>query len=126
MAFLPERSALELTHRFSLPLLLFHDVTVAPYSITSTESPLGSDAVTFLPSECTVGWGPDALGESAEGLFALSTIVAVRCMIELLKQRKGQSLSWMLLVLVAWWGGWNETHASQLRTLANALISCIA
>lgn len=74
MAFLPSRLALELSHMFSLPLF-FHEMTVAPYSITSTESPLGRLAVTFLPSELTLGWGPVVLGESAEGLCALSTMI---------------------------------------------------
>lgn len=76
MAFLPSMLALELNHRFSLPLF-FHEMTVAPYSMTSTESPLGKLAVTFLPFEWTVGWGPVVLGERAEGLCALSTIFAV-------------------------------------------------
>lgn len=54
MAFLPSILAAELNQRFSFPLL-FHEMTVAPYSMTSTESPLGKLAVTFLPSEWTVG-----------------------------------------------------------------------
>jgi hypothetical protein len=54
MALLPSILAFELSHMFSWPLF-FHEMTVAPYSMTSTESPLGRLAVTFLPSEWTVG-----------------------------------------------------------------------
>lgn len=53
-AFLPSRLAAELSQRLSLPLV-FQEMTVAPYRSTSTESPLGSVAVTLWPSDCTDG-----------------------------------------------------------------------
>lgn len=73
-AFVPSRIAPELRKRFSLSLF-FHEVTVAPYKSTSTESPVGKVAVTLDPSECTEGCGPVAESESADGLCDLSTMV---------------------------------------------------
>jgi hypothetical protein len=87
MALLPSILAFELTHMFSWPLF-FHEMTVAPYSMTSTESPLGKLAVTFLPSEWTVGWGPVVLGERAEGLCALSTMIAILLLLMMKSGRK--------------------------------------
>ena len=81
---------------FSWPLF-FHEMTVAPYSMTSTESPLGRLAVTFLPSEWTVGWGPVVLGERAEGLCALSTMIAVFVLL-ILEMSKGNTVLKLLLM----------------------------
>lgn len=45
-AFDPSRRAFELRKRFSLPLALFHEMTVAPCRRTATNSPDGRVAVT--------------------------------------------------------------------------------
>lgn len=71
---LPSNFAALLTHTFSLPLL-FQLMTVAPYSSTSTESPVGSDAITLPFSLCTEGCGPVVEGLMAEGLLGRSMIV---------------------------------------------------
>lgn len=103
MAFLPSMWALELNQRFSLPLF-FHEMTVAPYSITSTESPLGKLAVTFLPSEWTVGWGPVVLGERAEGLCALSTILLCVAGVGNIERKMSKGFLLLELLFVPWWG----------------------
>lgn len=68
---LPSSLAAVLSQSLSLPLL-FQLVTVAPYSRTSTESPVGRVAVTFPDSACTLGWGPVVEGEMADGRFGRS------------------------------------------------------
>jgi hypothetical protein len=70
---LPSSFAASLTHRFSRPLL-FQLITVAPYSRTSTESPVGRLATTLPCSECTLGCGPVVEGEIADGLFGRSIV----------------------------------------------------
>lgn len=111
--------AFELNHMFSWPLF-FHETTVAPYSMTSTESPLGRLAVTFLPSEWTVGWGPVVLGERAEGLCALSTMIAIVFLVvdsQSVKRKQRSSLresSWIVL--------WRGSVAWEMRIMP----SCVA
>ena len=68
---LPSSLAAELSQRFSLPLL-FQLVTVAPYSNTSTESPVGNEATTRPDSVWTDGCGPATDGDRAEGLLGRS------------------------------------------------------
>lgn len=71
----PSSTALSLSHRFSRPRV-FQDVTVAPCSRISTDSPVGKVAVTLSPSATTDGWGPYVEGEMGTGLCR-STISAI-------------------------------------------------
>ena len=81
-AFDPSSAAFSLNHRFSLPLLFFQLITVAPCSRISTLSPVGSLAVIRVLSGemSTVGCGAEEepMGEMAEGLLGRSTIVRSR------------------------------------------------
>lgn len=70
--------ALSLNHRFSVPSLFFHDVTVAPWRRTVTDSLVGSVAVMVESEMSTTGSGAFAAAVMAEGLFARSTIVKSR------------------------------------------------
>jgi len=66
-ALLPSSAAFSLNQRFSLPLDC-HEITVAPYSKTSTDSPVGSVALTRELSASTCGCGPDEGADIADGL----------------------------------------------------------
>ena len=75
---LPSSFAASLTKRFSFPLL-FHEITVAPYRRTSTESPVGRLATTLPCSVWTEGCGPVVEGEIALGLFGRSIVLLMIC-----------------------------------------------
>ncbi len=93
-ALVPSSLAASLSHSFSAPFLSFQLTTVAPYSSTSTLSPVGSTAVTReLSSEkVTCGWGarPGVLA-SAVGLLARSTM-ASSCVVDLVLFWWGEGL----------------------------------
>lgn len=79
-ALLPSRTAPSLSHSFSPPARSFHEMTVAPYSMTSTLSPVGSTADTreFPCEMLTCAWGArPGVAASAEGLFGRSTMVVL-------------------------------------------------
>lgn len=80
MAFEPSRWALELTNSCSSPLASFHDVTVAPYRYTCTDSPEGRVASMRLSWMVTVGWGREAATPMAAGLLERS--IAPRRLVE--------------------------------------------
>jgi len=73
---LPSSFAAWLNHRFSIPLL-FQLVTVAPYSKTSTLSPVGNVAIIFPCSSRTDGCGPAVDGEIGTGRCGRSILDAV-------------------------------------------------
>ena len=77
----PSSAALELRNRFSLPLLDFHEMMVAPCRRTSMRSPCGSEATTRELSSEMVTSGAGAEGEMgiSEGFFERSTILN-RCL----------------------------------------------
>lgn len=79
-AFDPSRCAFELRKRFSLPLADFHDITVAPYSSTSIDSPVGKLAVTRELSCEMETWGVGMTGETGilAGFFERSIAVLAR------------------------------------------------
>ena len=74
----PSSAALELRNKFSLPLLDFHEMMVAPCRSTSMRSPCGREATTRELSSEMVTSGAGAEGEMgiSEGFFERSTIVA--------------------------------------------------
>lgn len=81
MGFLPDRSAAEERKSLSVPSEVFHDVTVAPYRYTCTESPEGRVVVTTLLSTDKVGCGivGDMAIETGLGLFLRSILELEDC-----------------------------------------------
>lgn len=90
-ALVPSRTALSLRKRFSL-LLVFHEMTVAPYNITSTDSPVGRVAVTLEPSTYTEGCGPAVVGEMAEGLCDRSILSRICCKMAVFEGEQGADI----------------------------------
>lgn len=82
-ALLPSSTALSLNQSFSLPLASFQLITVAPWSRTSTLSPVGSVAVTrpaslsMLTEACASCCC--VVEASAEGLLGRSTMLSCVC-----------------------------------------------
>lgn len=75
MGFDPSKWDFSLRNSCSSPFESFHDVTVAPYRCTVTDSPVGRVASTMFSRKETVGWGSVGLTPMAEGFLERSIAV---------------------------------------------------